>query len=116
VNGPDPADDTYVFFQHNATITVGDNVWARTEFDIGGDDNWSVILANPGNTTTPSDLYIDPQQWGFVLDHDFLPEGVQLGFDQLEVVPEPSGLVLMSLAMLGLALCGWCCRARSDRR
>jgi len=39
VNGPGLEDDEYAFFQHNATIAVGDNIWETTDFAIGGDAN-----------------------------------------------------------------------------
>ncbi len=107
VNSTGSEDDEYVFFQHNATITVGNDEWAHTSFEVGDDGNWSDILRSDGNTKTPSDLYADPQQWGFVIDLASVPSSIRLGFDGLGAVPEPSGFVLMSLALIGAALWGW---------
>jgi hypothetical protein len=89
---------------NSATIAVGRNAWETTDFAVGDDSGWSVIIESFGNLKTPSDLYLNPQQWGFVLDHESLPEGIELGFDQLETVPEPSGLALFSAAVLGAVL------------
>ncbi len=79
-NGSGLADDEYVFFQHSATITVGNDEWAHTSLAIGEDGNWSDIFRSTGNTKTPSDLYADPQQWGFVIDLASVPSSIRLGF------------------------------------
>ncbi len=110
-NGAGLEDDTYVFFQHNAAITVGNNKWAQTTFAVGDDSNWTEIISSPGNTKVPSDLYTNPQQWGFVLNTPSVPDSIVLGFDRLRTVPEPSGFVLLALAMVASGWYGWRRRA-----
>lgn len=120
VGGAGPEDDTFVFYQHETALTIGQNTWAQTTFAIGDDSQWSEIIKSNNNATKPSDLYENPQQWGFVIDlstgpADTLPADSLFGFDGLRAVPEPTALVYWVLAgLLGFCVRRWTALRRQN--
>ena len=83
----------YVFFAHNTPVTIGNDWNALSSFDVGDDSNWTEI-ARVGSPKAPSNLYLDPQQWGFTLvGLDGAgplagPPSGTLAFDELQIVNE----------------------------
>jgi hypothetical protein len=84
--------DNYVFYAHNTPIPIGDDWDTLTMFDIGDDSNWTLI-EDGGLGKDPSDLYVNPQQWGFTLLGLVDPAPVPqltgtLAFDELRITDE----------------------------
>jgi len=102
---PDTSDDDeQAFYCTEGTFAVGDDVWERSTVILGGDDDWLMIVKE-NSTKTPTQLYSNPQQWGFVIWPVTLgdsPSGL-LGFDNFRVIPEPGTLGLLALG--GWAVC-----------
>ncbi|MAE64188.1 MAG: hypothetical protein CMJ18_07915 [Phycisphaeraceae bacterium] len=113
---PDPGDDLYVFYEHASDIAVGHGQWIETRFDVGTNDDWTVIEHNYGpsdqdafDNRPPESLYPSPQQWGFTFASFGIttpPAGGRLGFDDL-IIPEPSPLGLLGFGLIIVLLSTW---------
>ena len=99
-------DDEQAFYCTKGTFDFGDGFWDQTVVPLGGDLDWLEIVKDEyTRDTQPTDLYVNPQQWGFCIHPVLLnesPGGGALGFDRFELVPEPASLTLLALA--GLAV------------
>ena len=93
-------DDDWAFYRHDTPVAVGDD-WVRTTIDVrtGG---WLPIAKGTAPTQGPSDIYDNPQQYGFVLvDWAAQPTG-QLGFDEFANIPEPATVAVLALGATAL--------------
>lgn len=96
------------FYYRNLALTPDAGSWdTPISFSIGTDADWGAIV-EIGADRDPSDLFLNPQQYGFVL---FDAEGASgdpsgsLGFDAFAiVVPEPGVASLLGLGLVGLLL------------
>ena len=88
------SESNYVFYRRNATVAVGTNDWnAFSVFVAGADADWTLV-DQVGNTKNPTDLYSNPQQYGFVVSGSSSQPSGDLAFDSFAVVPEPGSLAL----------------------
>jgi hypothetical protein len=84
----------YVFYQHNAVVTVATNDWSvRSSWTAGTDLDWTLV-DRAGSTKNPTDLYANPQQYGFVIRGSAGQPTGSLGLDSFAVIPEPATLAL----------------------
>ncbi len=98
-------DDEQAFFCTDGTFDVGDNGWIETTVVLGDNDDWMTIVKeeDPPHDTQPTDLYVNPQQWGFTIfpvPPLSQPSGGSLCFDEFHLIPEPSVLALVVLGAL----------------
>lgn len=95
--GDDPIID---FFFYDVALTAGD-AWTLNSFTVQpGSTAWTQ-LRNDGGVDEAADLLAEPQQWGFGIFNASSPPTGTLGLDDLTIIPEPSGGILL---LLGAAL------------
>lgn len=97
-------DDEQAFFCTKGAFAIHPGSWQSSVVALGGDSDWYTIVIDeqPGPATTPTDLYTNPQQWGFVIYQTAVgaqPTGL-LGWDEFHLIPEP-------LSITVLAVGGW---------
>lgn len=93
------------FFYHSQPIVPGDGAWQETVMPVGGagDDSQWADLYVVNEDLQADDIFDQPAEYGFIilLQGAAGPTGT-LGFDDFQIVPEPTSISLLGL--VGLAL------------
>ncbi len=88
------------YYYHLTPLAPGAETWTTASLAVGGDTDWADLFV-PDPSVLPSDLFDDPDEYGFILLRDGDEPAGRLRFDNF-AVPEPVTLALLALGAAGL--------------